>query len=84
MLHYVVWQGSSQKACAEGVCGHQDNTTEGSMGCPGCWQGDKVMGDAGKEEVGEEGQSLGRNACTCGGDGMRWDGSTGVEVGGKG
>lgn len=35
-LHYVVWQGSSQKACAEGVHGHQDSTAEGGTGSAGC------------------------------------------------
>lgn len=37
------------------------------------------MGDAGKEEAGEEGQSLGKRVCTRSEDGMQWDESIGVE-----
>lgn len=71
VFHYVVCQGSSQKACAEGVHGCQDSTMDGNTGSPGCWQGDEVMGDAGNEEVGGEGQGLTGTECTCSGDGAR-------------
>jgi len=78
-LHYVACQGSSQEACGEGGTWPPRQHNGGEHGLPGVM----VIGDAREEEVGEEGQGLGRGACTCSGDGMRWGGSTGVEVGGK-